>query len=130
VRVDLVEEGNVRITVTIVVARALLALVPRLERFVSARAGARSTQGSTATASMVHQSQRVETLVRVSGSVARWDPLTELLLHNAARREHLRNLIQPVLYRGVMPFLGLYLCALMLITYIPWLSLGPLALLR
>ena len=37
----------------------------------------------------------------VSGSVARWDPLTELLLHNAARREHLRNLIQPVLYRGV-----------------------------
>ena len=36
----------------------------------------------------------------------------------------------PVLYRGVMPFLGLYLCALMLITYIPWLSLGPLALLR
>ncbi len=37
----------------------------------------------------------------VSGSVARWDPLTELLLHNAARREHLRNLIQPVLNRGV-----------------------------
>jgi TRAP-type C4-dicarboxylate transport system permease large subunit len=29
-----------------------------------------------------------------------------------------------------MPFLGLYLCALMLITYSPWLSLGPLALLR
>ncbi|MFN4281880.1 MAG: dTMP kinase [Alphaproteobacteria bacterium] len=37
----------------------------------------------------------------VSGSVARWDPLTELLLHTAARREHLRNLIQPVLNRGV-----------------------------
>lgn len=37
----------------------------------------------------------------VSGSVARWDPLTELLLHSAARREHLRNLIQPVLHRGV-----------------------------
>jgi dTMP kinase len=37
----------------------------------------------------------------VSGSVARWDPLTELLLHTAARREHLRNLIQPVLFRGV-----------------------------
>jgi dTMP kinase len=37
----------------------------------------------------------------VSGSVARWDPLTELLLHTAARREHLRNLIQPVLSRGV-----------------------------
>jgi small-conductance mechanosensitive channel len=69
--VRLVLAASLRITVTIVVARALLALVPRLERFVSARAGARSTQGSTATASMVHQSQRVETLVRVSGSVAR-----------------------------------------------------------
>jgi dTMP kinase len=37
----------------------------------------------------------------VSGAVARWDPMTELLLHTAARREHLRNLIQPVLNRGV-----------------------------
>lgn len=36
----------------------------------------------------------------VSGAVWRWDPLTELLLHNAARREHVRNLIRPVLNRG------------------------------
>lgn len=36
----------------------------------------------------------------VSGSPWRWDPITELLLHNAARREHVRNLIKPVLNRG------------------------------
>lgn len=36
----------------------------------------------------------------VSGAIWRWDPLTELLLHNAARREHIRNLIRPVLNRG------------------------------
>ena len=36
----------------------------------------------------------------------------------------------PTLYRGVLPFLALYLVALMLITYIPWLSLAPLALLK
>lgn len=36
----------------------------------------------------------------VSGSIWRWDPLTELLLHNAARREHVRNLIKPVINRG------------------------------
>ncbi len=35
----------------------------------------------------------------VSGAIWRWDPLTELLLHNAARREHVRNLIKPVLGR-------------------------------
>lgn len=69
--VRLVIAAGLRITITIIVARALLALVPRLERFITSRAGARATQGSTATASMVHQSQRVETLVRVSGSVAR-----------------------------------------------------------
>lgn len=36
----------------------------------------------------------------VSGSIWRWDPLTELMLHNAARREHIRNMIKPVLGRG------------------------------
>jgi dTMP kinase len=36
----------------------------------------------------------------VSGAIWRWDPLTELLLHNAARREHIRNLIRPVLGRS------------------------------
>jgi dTMP kinase len=36
----------------------------------------------------------------VSGSIWRWDPLTELLLHNAARREHVRNLIKPAINRG------------------------------
>jgi C4-dicarboxylate transporter, DctM subunit len=36
----------------------------------------------------------------------------------------------PTLYRGVLPFLALYLVALMMITYIPWLSLAPLALLK
>lgn len=36
----------------------------------------------------------------VSGAIWRWDPLTELMLHNAARREHIRNFIRPVLSRN------------------------------
>ena len=36
----------------------------------------------------------------------------------------------PSLYKGVLPLLLLYLCVLMLITYIPWFSLAPLAMLR
>ena len=36
----------------------------------------------------------------------------------------------PVLYRGVLPFMGVYIIALMLITYIPIISLAPLALLK
>jgi C4-dicarboxylate transporter DctM subunit len=36
----------------------------------------------------------------------------------------------PSLYRGVLPLLGLYLVVLMLITYVPWFSLAPLALLK
>ena len=35
----------------------------------------------------------------------------------------------PTLYRGVLPFLGLYLIALMLITYVPWLTTGLLTML-
>jgi C4-dicarboxylate transporter DctM subunit len=36
----------------------------------------------------------------------------------------------PTLYRGVLPFLGLYLIALLLITYVPEISLYPVRLLR
>ena len=37
----------------------------------------------------------------VSGPVERWDPLTEALLHTAARRDHLLNTIEPALGRGL-----------------------------
>ena len=40
------------------------------------------------------------------------------------------NVPLPTLYRGVLPFLGIYLVALMIITYAPILSLAPLVLLR
>lgn len=63
--------AGIRITLTVVVARALLKLVPRLERFITRRANARSVADNLATASMDDDHQRVETLVRVSGSVAR-----------------------------------------------------------
>lgn len=69
--VRMVLGAGLRITVTILVARALLRLVPRLERFITRRAAARGPTDTLATASMIQQSQRVETLVRVSGSVAR-----------------------------------------------------------
>ena len=36
----------------------------------------------------------------VSGAPARWDPLTEALLHFAARREHLQRTIHPALAAG------------------------------
>jgi dTMP kinase len=38
--------------------------------------------------------------VLVSGDAGRWDALTEALLHNAARRDHLRALVRPALARG------------------------------
>lgn len=37
----------------------------------------------------------------VQGDEGRWDPLSETLLHFAARREHLRATIKPALARGV-----------------------------
>lgn len=37
----------------------------------------------------------------VSGPVERWDPLTEGMLHTAARRDHLLNTIEPALARGL-----------------------------
>jgi dTMP kinase len=36
----------------------------------------------------------------VTGEVGRWDPLTETLLHYAARREHMARLILPALEAG------------------------------
>ncbi len=37
----------------------------------------------------------------VSGSVNRWEPLSEALLHNAARHDHLRRTILPALENGI-----------------------------
>jgi dTMP kinase len=36
----------------------------------------------------------------VSGAVARWDPITELLLFSAARRDHVMHTIEPALAQG------------------------------
>lgn len=36
----------------------------------------------------------------VTGAAGRWDPVSELLLHFAARREHLRHTVEPALQRG------------------------------
>lgn len=43
--------------------------------------------------------EQIRTLL-VEGSTDRWDPLTEVLLHSAARNEHVRSLIRPALQSG------------------------------
>jgi len=43
--------------------------------------------------------ERIRDLL-VSGATDRWDPLTETLLHVAARREHVARMIAPALERG------------------------------
>jgi len=69
--VRLILVAGVRIAIALVVARTLLKLVPRLEGFITKRAARRVVNDSLATASMIQESQRTETLVRVSGSGAR-----------------------------------------------------------
>jgi len=44
--------------------------------------------------------EEIRTLL-VSGQVERWDPLTEALLHNAARHDHVQRTILPALERGI-----------------------------
>ena len=36
----------------------------------------------------------------VKGNINKWDPITESLLHNAARREHIKNIIKPALLKN------------------------------
>lgn len=47
----------------------------------------------------VEGSEQIRDLL-VNGPADRWDPVTEALLHYAARREHLRRAIQPALAKG------------------------------
>ena len=44
--------------------------------------------------------EEIRTLL-VSGQIERWDPLTEALLHNAARHDHVQRTILPALKRGI-----------------------------
>ena len=60
-----------RIAFTLAVARTLLRLVPRLQRVVTSRVAARASASARPSDSMLASSHRVETLVRVTGSIAR-----------------------------------------------------------
>ena len=42
------------------------------------------------------ESENIRNLL-VKGNINKWDPITESLLHNAARREHIKNIIKPAL---------------------------------
>ena len=35
--------------------------------------------------------------ILIKGNINKWDPITESLLHNAARREHIKKIIEPAL---------------------------------
>ncbi len=68
-------------------------LCQRLEAFGIEALMTREPGGSTG-------AEEIRTLL-VSGQVDRWDPLTEALLHNAARHDHVQRTILPALERGV-----------------------------
>ena len=68
-------------------------LCQRLETFGIEALVTREPGGSTG-------AEEIRTLL-VSGQVDRWDPLTEALLHNAARHDHVQRTILPALERGV-----------------------------
>lgn len=42
------------------------------------------------------ESEEIRNLL-VKGTIDKWDPITEALLHNAARREHVKKVIKPAL---------------------------------
>ena len=45
------------------------------------------------------ESEKIRNLL-VKGNINKWDPITESLLHNAARREHIKNIIKPALLKN------------------------------
>ena len=45
------------------------------------------------------ESENIRNLL-VTGNINKWDPITESLLHNAARREHIKNIIKPALLKN------------------------------
>ena len=67
-------------------------LVERLRR-IGLKAEATREPGGAEGAEMIRK-------LLVEGEPGRWDPQTELLLHFAARRDHLRRTVWPTLERG------------------------------
>ena len=45
------------------------------------------------------ESENIRNLL-IKGNINKWDPITESLLHNAARREHIKNIIKPALLKN------------------------------
>jgi len=45
------------------------------------------------------ESEEIRNLL-VNGEINKWDPITEALLHNAARREHIKQIIKPALLQN------------------------------
>ena len=45
------------------------------------------------------ESEEIRNLL-VNGEINKWDPITEALLHNAARREHIKKIIKPALLQN------------------------------
>ena len=67
-------------------------LCRRLEKFGIETLATREPGGSPG-------AEEIRSLL-VSGQIERWDPLTEALLHNAARHDHVQRTILPALERG------------------------------
>ena len=45
------------------------------------------------------ESEEIRNLL-INGEINKWDPITETLLHNAARREHIKKVIKPALFEN------------------------------
>ena len=64
------------------------------------------------------ESENIRNLL-VKGNINKWDPITESLLHNAARREHIKNIIKPALLKNKIVICDRYIDSTMAYLYTP-----------
>ena len=59
--------------------------------------------------------------ILIKGDINKWDPITESLLHNAARREHIKNIIKPTFNPPDWIFAPVWITLYLMIAVAAWL---------